>query len=82
MTTSNTRNAAAEISQRIKTARMDPSQIDEADRPPSDRPPAFAEALMSTPPTIIEAPAKLTPIDWDVIELALVHYATCKGAPS
>jgi hypothetical protein len=80
MTTSNTRSAASEIVRRIKTARMDPSQIDEADRPPNDRPPGFAEALMSTPPTVVEGPAKLMPIDWDVIELALVHYATCDTA--
>jgi hypothetical protein len=79
MTTNKTRSVASEIAQRIKTARMDPSQIDEADRPPSDRPPAFAEVLMSTPPTIVEGPAKLSKIDWDVIELALVHYAACEG---
>lgn len=79
MTTNNTRDSASEIAQRIKAARMDPSQTDEADRPLSDRPPAFAEALMSTPPTVIEGPAKLKSADWDVIELALAHYAGCKN---
>lgn len=79
MTTDNTRNAS-EIAQRIKAARMDPSITDEADRPLSDRPPGFAEALMSTPPTVIEGPAKLKSADWDVIELALAHYADCKNA--
>jgi hypothetical protein len=77
MKTDNTRDAAAEIAQRVKTARMDPSRLDEAGRPLSDRPPAFAEALMAEQPTAIEGLAKLAPVDWDVIELALVHYATC-----
>lgn len=76
MPTDKTRDAAAEIARRIKTSRMDPSKIDEADRPPNDRPPAFAEALMSETPISVESTAKLTSTDWDVIELALVHYAT------
>ncbi len=79
MTTNNTRDAALEIAQRLKAARIDPSQIDEADRPASDRPPGFAEALMSTRPTAVETNASLTPADWDVIERALSHYADCNS---
>ncbi len=79
MPTNNTRDAAAEIAQRIKTGRMDPSEIEEAGRPPNDRPPGFADALMHETPTSIEGNAKLTTTDWDVIELALTHYATCNN---
>ena len=79
MPTDKTRDAAAEIAQRIKLGRMDPSKLDEADRAPDDRPPAFAEALMSETPSSIETTAELTSTDWDVIELALVHYAGCDG---
>jgi len=79
MPTNNTRDAAAEIAQRIKTGRVPPSQLDEADRAPNDKPPAYAEALMTEPQAPMETAAKLTPVDWDVIELALVHYAACEG---
>ncbi len=79
MPTNNTRDAAAGIAQRIKTGRTDPSQIDEAGRAPNDRPPGYAEVLMSETPTSVEQNAQLSKADWDVIELALTHYATCEG---
>jgi hypothetical protein len=79
MPTKKTRDAAAEIAQRIKLGRMDPGQLDEADRDPNDKPPAYADALMAETPTSIESNAELTATDWDVIELALTHFATCDG---
>ena len=83
MTTPSDRDAAADLARRIKTNRIDPSQIDEAGRPPSDRPPGFADALMSEKPVSIERAADLGPADWELIDRALYHYASCgDGAPS
>jgi hypothetical protein len=70
--------AAAELAGRIKSSRIDPAKADEAGRPPSDRPPAFADALMSEKPASVERGARLTPADWDLIDVALEHYATCR----
>jgi hypothetical protein len=75
MPTNKQRGAAAEVAQRIKLARMDPSKLDEADRDPNDKPPAYADVLMGETAFSIEDNAKLTDTDWDVIELALVNYA-------
>ena len=77
MTQTAIREASAELSQRIEGSRIDPADIDEAGRPPSDKPPAFAEALMSEAPISVEHRAKLSAVDWEVINEALKHYASC-----
>jgi hypothetical protein len=71
------RDSAAELSQRIQNSLTDPSKEDEADRPPSDRPPAYADALMSEAPASIERAVELTSTNWQLIARALEHYATC-----
>jgi hypothetical protein len=70
-------NATIELAARIKSSRIAPIDVDEASRPPSDRPPAFAEALMPGEPISIDGRAHLEPADWDLIEAALEHYAAC-----
>lgn len=79
MTQTTLRDASVELSRRIKSSRTDPADVDvdEAGRPPSDKPPAFAEALMFAKPNTIEGAAKLTEADWDIIDQALEHAATC-----
>ena len=73
MTTPSDRDTAAELAQRIKSSRIDPSKADEANLPPSDRPPGYAEALMSEKPAPPEA--GLSSADWDLIAKALEQYA-------
>jgi len=75
MSTTNVRSAAEELARRIKGSRIDPAQIDEADRAPGDKSPAYAQALMSEKPASIERAARLEPPDWDLIEEALESYA-------
>lgn len=71
------RKTAAELAQRIKTNQLDPAKLDEAGRPPSDKPPAYADALMSEKPASVEKSSDLTPADWELIGKALEHYAAC-----
>ena len=78
MTEASDRDAAAELAQRIKDSLTDPSVEDEAARPPSDRPPAYADALMSEAPTSIADALDLGPADWKLIGRALDHYAACR----
>ncbi len=77
MTPTSDRDTAAALALRINANRIDPSKEDEAGRPPSDKPPAFAEALMSEAPASVERGAELTSADWELIGKALEHYATC-----
>jgi len=77
MTPTSDRDLAAELARRIKNHRIDPSKSDEAGRPPSDKPPAYADALMSTARASIEKGARLKEADWQLIETALEHYAKC-----
>jgi hypothetical protein len=79
MTPTSDRAAAAELAQRVKSARIDPSKEDEADRSPDDKPPGFAQVLMSEGPTSIEEAAALTPADWALIDKVLEHYIRCEG---
>ncbi|MEO7038640.1 MAG: hypothetical protein ABI186_01255 [Candidatus Elarobacter sp.] len=77
MTPTGDGDAAAELAQRIKANRVDPSKDDEADRPASDKPPGFAEALMAEVPASAEPGADLSSADWELIGKALEHYAAC-----
>lgn len=77
MTPTSDRNTAADLAKRIATKSVDPSKADEADRPASDRPPAFADALMSEAPASVEKAADLSSADWQLIRKALEHYAGC-----
>lgn len=77
MTPTGDRDTAAELAQRIKASRIDPSNDDEADRPASDKPPGFAEALMAEVPASVEPGAELSSADWELIGRALEHYAAC-----
>jgi hypothetical protein len=77
MTPTSDRDLAAELARRITNNRIDPSKADEAGRPPSDKPPAYADALMSATPASIEKRARLKAADWELIEAALEHYAKC-----
>lgn len=77
MTPTSNRNSAAELAQRIKTSRIDPSKEDEAGRPPADKSPGYADALMSEAPASIERAVDLNSADWELIRKALEHYATC-----
>lgn len=79
MTPTRNRKAAADLSQRIKSAQIDPSKEDEADRSPGDKPPGFAQVLMSEGPTSIEQAAGLTPDDWALIDKVLEHYTRCEN---
>jgi hypothetical protein len=71
------RETAAELARRIERSLVDPSIEDEADRPPSDKPPAYADALMSEAPASIDRAVDPSPADWELIRKALEHYATC-----
>jgi len=75
MATTSDRDAAGALARRIKQSLLDPSRVDEANRPPGDRPPKFADALMSEAPASIERAAKVIADDWHLIAKALEHYA-------
>ncbi len=77
MTPTGDHATAAELAKRITANLMDPSKADEAGRPPSDRPPAFADALMSETPASAQKDADLSSADWQLVRTALEHYATC-----
>jgi hypothetical protein len=77
MTATSNRDSAAELAQRIKTSRIDPSKVDEAGRPPADKSPAYADALMSEAPASIERAVDLNAAEWELIGKALEHYAAC-----
>jgi hypothetical protein len=69
------RDSAAELARRIEASLTDPSKADEAGRPPSDKPPAFADALMSEEPGSIEKTVDLNSADCRLIARALQYYA-------
>jgi hypothetical protein len=75
LTPSSDRETASELAKRLKSAMIDPSKVDEADRPPGDRPPGFADMLMSEKPVSVEHGADLTDADWQLIVTALESYA-------
>lgn len=79
MTPASDREAAADLARRIEASQVDPSKSDEAHRPPSDRPPAYADALMSEQPAPVERAADLNQADWQLIGRALEHYAGCRS---
>ena len=76
----NDREAAAELAKRIEHSLIEPSARDEARRPPSDRPPAFADALMAEKPRSVEGSLHLSAGDWALIARALQHYASAPTA--
>jgi hypothetical protein len=77
MTPASDREAAAELAQRIKSSRVDPSKADEAHRPEDDKSPGYADVLMSEETAPIERTADLNDADWQLIGQALEHYAAC-----
>ena len=80
MTPASDREAAAELARRIEASQVDPSTSDEAHRPESDKPPAYADFLMSENPVPVERAADLNEADWQLIGRALEHYAACGSA--
>ncbi|MBV8367788.1 MAG: hypothetical protein JO036_02475 [Candidatus Eremiobacteraeota bacterium] len=74
------REAAADLARRIKASHIDPSKADEAHRPPSDQPPAYADLLMSEGTPSVERAADLNEADWELIGRALDHYGACRNA--
>jgi hypothetical protein len=80
MTPASDREAAADLARRINASEVDPSKSDEAHRPPSDKPPAYADLLMSEEPAPVERAADLSESDWALIGRALEHYAACGSA--
>lgn len=80
MTSASGREAAAELARRIESSRVDPAKADEAHRPASDKPPAYADVLMSEDPAPVERTADLSAKDWELIGEALEHYASCGSA--
>ncbi len=80
MTTTNDREGAAQLAQRIASSLVDPSKVDEAQRSPSDRPPGFADALMAEEPVPTQKGTDLSPADWRLIVKALEAYGTGRNA--
>jgi hypothetical protein len=77
-TTDSERDSASELAQRIEVRLIEPTDVDEADRPAEDRSPGFANAILSEPAGDVEKTADVTPPDWELIVKALRHYAGCR----
>ena len=79
MNSASDREAAADLARRIEASHVDPSIADEAHRPASDKPPAYADFLMSEEAAPVERTADLNEADWQLIGRALEHYAACQS---
>ncbi|MBV9440499.1 MAG: hypothetical protein JOZ24_10950 [Candidatus Eremiobacteraeota bacterium] len=78
MTPTSDRDAATELARRIKQEHLDPSQVDEVNRPAEDRPPGYADVLMAEGNPVPKKETRgIGSADWTLIHQALEHYASC-----
>ena len=77
-TTDSDRDSASELAQRIEVLLIEPTDVDEADRPEGDRSPGFANAIHKDRPDSVERAAELGQPEWELIVRALRHMSDCR----